>query len=505
MGSVFSPPADAISCGSCDWVIDLIQQRMAMSNWSPLNVFEAAEDPPCGISRVPAPVIWPAMDGPLGCVRILTVPVSIIATDEQIRAAKKGKGKTPLIPYPRKVQPRRTGGGPLLWPDVVHAWTDGSALHNGKGKCIAGAVWTSPLGLSDSVSLGGMRMTNNIAEVAAVVLCLRAWRQADLIIHTDSSLVMGLIGGRLLAMERDGWIDVPRGRDMESLTGLYKHLLFLLQDRAGSIRFLKAKAHGDDIYNNEADYLANEGCRTGRLFDLAALVTPDEWVDCNPVLAHQPVDVLTRMVVRATTVAPVLRYSFSTFADWWTVSMATAFGVLLDPSTYVAGIWKLTIPVGFKETLWREMNSGQALGRHFFGKQDSGWRCSCGVVVSLDHILQGCGKYNLARLQGVLEDVHGAYSPPFFLKSLRPLDWHPSPWYPLIVLKGLEDVPIKATKDHPRPSRTLSESRPKREWIIGSYLWQIWKWRMKDIHKPGFTFVPDRHVDSLRRVLLELY
>jgi len=228
-------------------------------------------------------------------------------------------------------------------------------------------------------------------------------------------------------------------------------------------------------------------------------------VDDNPVLAHQPVDVLTKMVVCATTVAPVLCHTFSAFADRWTVSLATSFGVLLDPSTYAAGIWKLTIPVGFKETLWREMNSGQAIGKHFFGKQDSGWRCSCGVIVSLDHILQGCGAYDLSQLQQVLDDVHKAHSPSLFLRSLRPLDWHPFPWYPLIVLKGLEDVPIKATKDHPKPSRALSESRPKREWIVGSYLWQIWKWRMKDIHEPGFMFVPSRHVDSLWKVLLTPY
>ena len=263
MGSVFSPPEEAISCDTCGRVIDLLQRRMSMTNWSPLSIFGATEDPSSECSEIPAPVIWPTMNGPLGCIRMLTVPVSIIATDEQIRAVKKGKGRAHLLPYPRKGWPRRTGGGPLIWPTVVHAWTDGSALHNGKGKCTAGAAWTTPLGLSDSVSLGGMRMTNNIAEVAAVVLCLLAWRQADLVIHTDSSLVMGLAGGRLLAMEQDGWIDIPRSQDMVPLTGLYKHLLFLLWDRAGTVRFLKAKAHGSDLYNNEADYLANEGRRSG--------------------------------------------------------------------------------------------------------------------------------------------------------------------------------------------------------------------------------------------------
>jgi len=505
MGAVFSPPATATSCNTCRRVIDLLQRSMSASTWSPLSTYGFSGIPPEECSEIPAPKLWPAMNGPLGCVRLLTVPVSIVATDDQIRAAQKGKGRTPLVPYPRKVRPRHSGSGPLAWPSVVHAWTDRSAMDNGRNKCTAGAAWTTPLGLSDNVSLGGMRLTNNIAEVAAIVLCLLAWRRVDLVIHTDSSLVMGLTKGRLLAMERDGWIDIPRGRDAESLTKLYKHVLYLLRDRTGSVRFLKAKAHREDIYNNEADLLANAGRETGRPFDLASLVTPGGWVDDCPVLAHQPVDVLTRMVVRASTEAPILRHTFSSFSDRWTVTIASSFGILLDPSKYATGIWKLTIPVGFKETIWREMNSGQAIGRHFFGKQDSGWRCSCGVILSMDHILQGCRAYDLSSLQGVLIEVLKAHTPPFFLRSLWPLDWHPSPWYPLIALKGLEDVPVKATKDHPKPSTSLSSSRPKREWIIGSYLWQIWKWRMKDIHEAGFIFVPHRHVDALKKVLLEPY
>jgi len=505
MGSLFSPPAEAASCDICRKVIALIRKNMSASIWSPLNMIGVPGVPPEECSEIPAPRVWPSMDGPLGCVRILTVPVSIVAMDDQIRAARKGKGHAHLVPYPKKILPDRRGAGPLAWPSVVHTWTDGSAKDNGRNICTAGAAWTTPLGLHDSVSLGGMRMTNNVAEVAAAVLCLLAWRRVDLIIHTDSSLVMGLTRGRLLAMERDGWIDIPRGKDAESLTGLYRYFLYLLRDRAGSVRFLKAKAHGDDEYNNEADHLANEGRRVGRLFSLDSLVVPSGWVDVHPVLAHQPVDVLTRMVVRTTTVAPILRHTFSTFSDRWTVTIANTFGVLLDPSEYAAGIWKLTIPVGFKETIWREMNSGQAIGRHFFGKQDSGWQCSCGVILSMDHILQGCGSYDLSLLQDVLVDALKAHTPPFFLRSLRPLDWHPSPWYPLIALRGIEDVPIKATKDHLKPSKTLSDSRPKREWIIGSYLWQVWKWRMKDIHEPDFFFVPHRHVGSLKRVLLEPY
>jgi len=42
-------------------------------------------------------------------------------------------------------------------------------------------------------------------------------------------------------------------------TPLLQYLLYLLQDRSGQISFVKAKAHGDDVNNNIADKLANEG------------------------------------------------------------------------------------------------------------------------------------------------------------------------------------------------------------------------------------------------------
>jgi len=78
---------------------------------------------------------------------------------------------------------------------------DGSALDNGMDTCMAGSAWTSDLLFDDKVKLTGAVLSNNVAEVAAVVLCLLAWRDAHVVVHTDSTFVLGLLKGGLLAME----------------------------------------------------------------------------------------------------------------------------------------------------------------------------------------------------------------------------------------------------------------------------------------------------------------
>jgi len=83
------------------------------------------------------------------------------------------------------------------------------------------------------VQLTGVVLSNNVAEVAAVVLCLLAWRNAHLMVHMDSTFVLGLINSRLLAMERDSWGDTLQHLSRGPPTPLLCYLLYLLRDRAG--------------------------------------------------------------------------------------------------------------------------------------------------------------------------------------------------------------------------------------------------------------------------------
>ena len=57
-------------------------------------------------------------------------------------------------------------------PDTINLWTNGSALDNGLKTCTAGSSWVSDLYIHASVSLSGVPLSNNVAEVAAIILAL---------------------------------------------------------------------------------------------------------------------------------------------------------------------------------------------------------------------------------------------------------------------------------------------------------------------------------------------
>jgi len=410
-------------------------------------------------------------------------------------------GQLSAKPYVRSGAPGVRDGSDIILARDIHIWTDGSAINNGLESCSAGAAWTSDLTLHDEVSLCGAQLSNNVAEVAAVVLCLLSWRDAHIVVHTDSSFVLGLVQGGLLAMERDGWGDAPRHFSKEVPTGLLKSLLYLLRDRSGRLAFLKTKAHADDENNNLADFLANEGRLNGRPMDVGRLRVPPGWVDDPPVLCHQPLDYLTKLVVRHRVPAPSGTLQFTRFSDRWTVTMYNHFGIILDPGHYIANVWKINVPQKLRETLWKEMNDTLVLGHRYHGKSDLGRWCKCGTILSLDHILVGCTRYKLGDLQAVLLECLRKVSPKLPTRSLNPDEWGRSPWYPLLALRRVEQDSFRPSRALQRPNEAFSLSRPVREWLIGTYFWHLWKWRMKEIHDASFTFIPDRFVDALAAAL----
>jgi len=444
--------------------------------------------------------IWPKMDSPLGCIRIFTMPMSLLARSMDTLHTSRGQSRTNVVRYENYLQTRPLAGVPACL-NTMHIWMDGSAKDNGLESCTAGAGWISSQELYDSVSLGGIPLTNNVAEVAAVTLCLAAWWGYNIVIHTDSAYVLKLVKGNLLTMERDGWGDFLRTGQSASSLPLFKHLLFLLRSHGGRIEFVKAKAHGTDIWNNRADSLANEGRVSGRLYDLWSLVTPDGWVDHQPVLAHQPLSYLTKLIVRNTVQPPLTRWKAGPFCDRWVVSMARIFEVYLDVDVYAPSVCKINILLGFKETLWREMHQAQAIGHQYHGERELMRTCLCGHELSLDHILLGCIRYNLSGLDQVMHDRLREISPKVWHKSLHPDSWKPSPWYPLLALKRVEQNSIKPSKAMPKPNEAFSKSRSAREWVIGLYFWAIWKWRMAEANEPSFRFLPARQENNLREIL----
>ena len=321
------------------------------------------------------------MDGPLGCIRIFTLPVSLIAYDKQILGSRECGEEPDIQQYWPKPFTHPPGHSAPVLEQEVHVWTDGSALDNGLESCTVGAGWISNMEFMDCVSLTGIPLFINVAELAGIVLALLAWEIYSIIIHTDSMFMLGLVNRGLLAMEQDGWADTPRGLHHPSQLPLLWHLLFLLQNHQGSLSFKKAEAHGLDMRNNEVDRLANKGCMTGRPMDLSALDTPAGWIDVHPVLSHQSVAFLTSLVVCYKILTPSKMHHASCFMDRWTVLMYNLFKVILDVGKFISLVWGINIPTGFQETLWQEMNGAQPLDA-------PGWKGS--IMIKSANVVSCC-------------------------------------------------------------------------------------------------------------------
>jgi len=497
---LYLPPPLPLQGTGLKKTVRRLQEAMGSSSWS---IFRPWYGWPSG----PDVNVWPNMDGPLGCIRVFTLPKSLVAGRVQKDAYKKTRVRVYMEDYTPASLPLSRQVENIIYKRDIHIWTDGSAQDNRSDICMAGSAWISDLLFSDKVMLTGAMLSNNVAEAAAIIQCLMAWRDAHITIHTDSTFVLGLIEGGLLAMERDGWGDAPRHMSRGPPTPLLQYLLYLLRDRTGRISFVKAKAHGDDLNNNIADRLANEGQVSGRVFDISALVVPQGWIDIAPVLCHQPLNYLTQLVVHNRIPAPTGTNKFGAFLDRWTVMIGTLFNKVLDPGSHIKKVWSITIPEGLKEVLWKEMNGALVLGHRYYStknkKSDMGWVCPCEQEMSLGHILLGCTKYDLQPLFAVLEDALTKVSPKSAFRTLHPDKWGSSPWYPLLALRAIEEAALPVFKGRKKVLKMLKLSRPKREWLIGNYYWMLWKWCMKEIHKDDFRFVPIFCTTSLRTALLQ--
>ena len=461
---------------------------------------------------------WPNMSNALGCVCLLNSPQSLFARPDRFgnHAANPRFFRKYAPPPPISIaRPRRV---PADWQ---HIWTDGSALNNGLPHCTAGAAWLSPCGASAIFHLVGPRLSNNIAELCAAIMAVQAWPDQALHIHTDSSFVIGLVRSGLLAMERDGWHGFPiLSSSTDSNLGfsipalgvcmtytkttfashkpLFQALLYSVRTHSGKLRFSWTRAHTDDDMNNRVDLLAKQGLLpTSPALRIADISAPPRWVDNGLVLNCQSLAFLTDVVV-ASSPPPFLSPKFTSFSSFWASHMSRFFSARLDPTEHVPLVWSINIPVGLQELLYKRIFSALPIGDTWHGSLTLGQTCRCCSTLSLEHVWASCPSYDLCPLFSVLYD-HFQSLHPGLAPSAQPWLW-PSPiWFPLLSLRSLDNMPVNS----PPLRRTLGKSRRNREWALGSFLWFIWRHRMKEVHDPSYRFVPGLHTEALSAALSE--
>ena len=145
--------------------------------------------------------IWPSMSKMAHCLRVFTGHRNLfniqICTRTHNNRYNNGLSSNrrpsaplyspPLGPVMNYILP------PPGLPGIISIWTDGSAHDNGLETCTASSAWTTEFYIDGYYKLTGYPLSNNVAEVAAVILALSSWRGYDIHIFTDSIFVLGLI------------------------------------------------------------------------------------------------------------------------------------------------------------------------------------------------------------------------------------------------------------------------------------------------------------------------
>ncbi|KAI0039558.1 hypothetical protein FA95DRAFT_1503987 [Auriscalpium vulgare] len=165
---------------------------------------------------------------------------------------------------------RRPVNGVALQHEHLDIYTDGSCEHNGKRNARCGAgVWVSDNhALNRAFRVPGAAQTNNVGELAAVLLVARdAPPFAPLTIHTDSEYVIRGFTEHLPRWEDAGFIGVKNA-------DLWRSAAHRIRARSAAAGFRWVKGHSGDTGNDHADAQAALGAAKATADSLDLTVPP---------------------------------------------------------------------------------------------------------------------------------------------------------------------------------------------------------------------------------------
>lgn len=140
---------------------------------------------------------------------------------------------------------------------VIEIYTDGSSLGN-PGPGGFGAVVTE----GDKIvnELGGYEKntTNNRMELMAAIASLKYiltdHKNDEVVIHADSSYVLGGVTIWIHNWEKNGWRTANKKEVLNQ--DLWKELIALVREFKGKLSWQKVKGHAGYVHNERADELA---------------------------------------------------------------------------------------------------------------------------------------------------------------------------------------------------------------------------------------------------------
>ena len=166
--------------------------------------------------------------------------------------------------------------------------------------------------------------------------------------------------------------------------------------------------------------------------------------------------------------------------------MKRSFDTKVDLGAYLPRLWKLCVPAGLRELLWKQIFDALPISAKGDGRPHLQF-CPCGRPEPLDlfHIFVGCSYFPISHLYStVLFPALVAVTPGAGSHiTVDPERWFRLWWFPLLCFKRL--AYFDSTK---RQRASLFRSVRRREWLYSSFLWTLWHTRMKLANEPGFRF-----------------
>ena len=142
---------------------------------------------------------------------------------------------------------------------IIEIYTDGSSLGN-PGPGGFGVVITE----NDKVvkELGGCEKntTNHRMELMGVISALRYiladHKNGEVVIHADSTYVLGGVTTWIHNWEKNGWRTANKKEVLNQ--DLWKELISLVRSFKGKLSWQKVKGHAGHVHNERADELATQ-------------------------------------------------------------------------------------------------------------------------------------------------------------------------------------------------------------------------------------------------------
>ncbi|MEK7585752.1 MAG: ribonuclease HI [Patescibacteria group bacterium] len=142
---------------------------------------------------------------------------------------------------------------------IIEIYTDGSSLGN-PGRGGWGMVVTS--GTKTIKELGGYEKntTNNRMELMSVISAIKYiienHKNGDVIIHADSTYVLGGVTTWIHNWEKNGWRTANKKQVLNK--DLWQELIALVRTFDGKLSWQKVKGHDGHVHNERADTIATE-------------------------------------------------------------------------------------------------------------------------------------------------------------------------------------------------------------------------------------------------------